>query len=285
MAYIAYKYPFNADSDKMSMAAKVFGILAILGIIAGSYMIYSSSNDNTEIIKGQKDLQISQKDLGLAQKDVQISQLKLDLNQRSLSDSISGLKKIINNQQDFLDTIESNAGLSSHQLQIKLDILKKSNDTLIGKETDPLLDILPENNPILKSSWQNSPNMLVVLIDEVINDAVATNLSWKGVIIVLRNGTLINASEIPPDSAKSDIIHFNKGYVLGFSLNPQSGLWDNNKVYFCLKVNYTNKEGQSQKPLIKVYNITNEYDHRFPPIYGEDYDKILTYSKDFDDSF
>lgn len=74
---------------------------------------------------------------------------------------------------------------------------------------------------------------------------------------------------------KSDIVYYDKSVSQGFRLDIKSPFFVTHKIYFCLKTDYTNRDGTLQKPLIKIFNITNELDQRFLPIYDITYDKIL----------
>lgn len=44
MAYISYKYPFNNEKGEVTKAARIFGFLVILSIIAGGLIIFDSYN-------------------------------------------------------------------------------------------------------------------------------------------------------------------------------------------------------------------------------------------------
>jgi len=39
MAYISYKYPFNNEKGQVTKAAKNFGLLVFLSIVAGGFML------------------------------------------------------------------------------------------------------------------------------------------------------------------------------------------------------------------------------------------------------
>lgn len=276
MGYVAYKYPFNTMDEKPTIYLQIFRILLLLSVIAGAYMVYSSTKDTDEIKLGQKDLLISQQKVEVGQKDLQIAQLTLNINQKSMNDRISYLTGLNDSQKVALNKLKLNDSASSLSLSLQMGAIKKSNDSLRKKEIDPLLDITPENYPIIKSSYHGRPNAFLFGISEVIETAVATNLDIKaGLLSIVGNDTLYEMLNF--GGQKSDVIHYDKGAWYSTTLNLKSVLFLTRKVYFCLKTNYTNRDGTIQKPLIKIFGITNKLDQRFLPIYDITYDKILNF--------
>lgn len=167
MGYVAYKYPFNTMDAKPTIYLQIFRVLLLFAVIAGAYMVYSSTKDTDEIKLRQKDLLISQQKVAVSQKELQITQLNMNINQTNMNDKISYLSRLNDSQRVVLNNLRSNDSTSSLSLSLQIGNLKKSNDSLRSKEIDPLLDITPENYPIIKSSWHGVPNILVCVISEV----------------------------------------------------------------------------------------------------------------------
>ena len=276
MGYFAYKYPFNTMDQKPTIYLQIFRILLLLAVLAGAYMVYNNATDTDQIKLAQKDLLISQQKVEVGQKDLQIAQLTLNINQANTDDKITYLTRLNDSQRMALNKLRSNDSISTSSLSFQMVRFKKSNDSLREKESNPLLDITPENYPIIKSSWHEMSNVLVFVISEVIEKSVAINLDIKsGLLSIQGNDSLYQVLHF--SSQKSNVIYYDKGYASGVPLNIKSESFSTQKTYFCLEVNYTNRNGSIQKPLIKIFNITNQLDQRFIPIYDITYDKILSF--------
>ena len=146
---------------------------------------------------------------------------------------------------------------------------------------NPLLDVIPENQPVYKSSWHGYNDILVFVVNEVIEGAVATNVTTKFAGVITRNDSLIYfEKDVLKDSQKSNVVYYDKGIALGYNIDRNSLSFKNNiPAFACLKINYTNKAGIGQKPMVMVFKITNEYDKKFPPVYGTEYDRIISFLK------
>src|SRR5665647_1523066 len=116
MGYVAYKYPFNTMDEKPTIYLQIFRILLSLAVLAGAYMVYSSTKDTNEIKLAQKDLLISQQKVEVGQKDLQIAQLNLNINQANTNDKIVYLTRLNDSQRVALNKLRSNDSISSSSL-------------------------------------------------------------------------------------------------------------------------------------------------------------------------
>jgi hypothetical protein len=126
------------------------------------------------------------------------------------------------------------------------------NETFIN----PILDISPKpNNPVIKRTYYAEKNVLLIMISNIVQNSAAYNIKWLSGWINIKNGALsFVKSETHSDLQPGYILSGNKMLVLsGGNDNVEADNFDSAYVY--MKVAYTNKDGISQKPLVRVYIV------------------------------
>lgn len=135
------------------------------------------------------------------------------------------------------------------RLESKIDMLKKFNDSLKKfSYSSPVLDIIPDANPIIRSSYRGTTDVVIFVVSEIMDNAIATNVVAGMTLVREKDDTLtiIQPEIVPFISDKNDILHKNKGSLFGWPLKIQEQFLKNSKWYTCLNVTYTDKNDKAQ---------------------------------------
>lgn len=228
-----------------------------IGILIMGFSIWSGISNSVDRSEAKENNKSLNSNLSKLIKNREIDSINSTSFQNALKDSFKIVRNVVTNKPERYNPQAD-----------------KNNST---KEIDPVLDIPPDKNPVLKPLWHGYKDVLVFVIDEVQEGTIATNISSVMVLVSMNDsGISYHKEDILNANEKSNFIYPSKSIALGYELDRNSFLLLSNS-YACLKINFTNKGGVSQKSLIKIFAITDEYDSRFSPIYDEKYDKIVKF--------
>ncbi|MFN8253690.1 MAG: hypothetical protein U0V75_17595 [Ferruginibacter sp.] len=260
----------GVEKENDSWKTKKKYILITIGIATFFCSIWSSWNSSdvsNKLQESQDSLLVSQHRVESSQKDLQIEQLKNSIAQKVMSDS----------QNSLINKLYVDDSTNSLNFITRLDRLKKSRDSLIRvHNVKPVLDILPNNLPIIKREYYSNKDALLVIVSQVIPNTVATNEYAQFKFIGIKGHDLIDLG-ITPFNSKENVYHPQKDGVFAVGINMNKDDYKGFDLYLCLKVDYTDLEGEKQNPLVRIFPITLEYDKRFRPEFGITYDRLLAY--------
>lgn len=242
-------------------------LLIWIGIFTFGFSIWASwqnTKTSDRLQEASDSLLVNQQRVETGQKDLQIAQLKNSIAQKMMSDS----------QNAILERLYVDGSVNSKNFAIKLDKLKKYNDSLLALQQDPVLDILPGNFPILKKEWNGLKDVLVIVVNEIIDGAISANESFKINYIGIQGNNIVELDSARYESG-SNIHHTLKSIAIGLALNVNSLDFSQYNVFIHLRIDYTNLDGKKLKPLIRVFQITNEYDKGFKPVFDNNYKRVI----------